>query len=142
MQHGRHADRFANLAQPGSGDFQRRLGGHIALLGAGDGAAAGLDHQDVVAEELGHDVAVKRVVGHPRVIAADVGDDAADTALHDGIVERTEGSPVNTTQGVVDVFVREAGNDVALDIGNGNLAALGEAIAGYAHDLFGCRPGQ
>ena len=62
MQHRRDADGLAHFAQAGAGLVQAASPSSIAVLGAGDCAAAGLHDQHVVLQQLVDDVDVRLVL--------------------------------------------------------------------------------
>src|SRR3989304_5040825 len=62
----------------------------VAVLRAGDSAAAGLGNQDVVLQKLADDVLVAEVLGEARVIASDVSHHAQQSSCDDGVVEWPE----------------------------------------------------
>jgi len=137
MQHRRDAHRLADFAQARPHLLQPGFAEQQAHLGAGDGPAARLDDQHILAQKLLRDVGVQVVVLAARVVAADDGRHAANTPGHDGVVERAEGGAVAAAEHVVDVLVREAGNQVFAHVGDVRLAAILVIVNRLAQDLLG-----
>ena len=137
MQHRRDADGLHDLAQAGAGGVED-LGAQVAGLGAGGGGAAGDHHQHVAGDEALDQLDDALVLGHARVVAADDAGEAADAAGDDGVVERPEGAAVEAALHVVEVLVREAGDQRSRwYVGDVDRAAVGVVVDRHAHDLAG-----
>ena len=80
MQHRRHADRLADLAQALAG-LVHASGVSRPYLAPPMAAQPVLDHQHVVGDEFLHQLMMRLVLGHTGVVAADDAGDAADAAL-------------------------------------------------------------
>ena len=66
-----------------------------------------------------------------RVITADDGGHTTNAAGHDGVVQRPEGGPVAAAQHVIDIFVRETGDQLLARVGDLGIAAIGIIVDGF-----------
>ena len=113
----------------------RPLGQHQADLGAGNGIAAGAEHQNVALHQFLDEGGVPIIVLGPRIVASHHGGNAADLVFLDGVDERRQASAERMNDGLD----AEANHAIGFDVGNMNLPWLAEAVVlnRRAHDLFG-----
>ena len=136
MQHRRHADRLADLAEAIAGLFEC-LRRQQAVFSRGMRRATGLDDQDIVLDQLAHQVGDAFVLGHAGIIAAYYSHGTLDLAVHDVVVQRPERSTIAPAQHVVDVFMGEAGYHVTGVLRDGDLATVDVVIDTHPDDVLG-----
>jgi hypothetical protein len=78
---------------------------HQAVLSAGDSATAGHHYQHIVLDKLTHNVAVGFIVANTGVVATHHASRATHSSGHDGIVERPEGTAIDTALHVANILI-------------------------------------
>ena len=149
VQHGRDVGQFAHALQAGTAELLGVHRVHEAGLGGGLRGAAGDDEDDIVGDELLHELDVGIVGADLRIVAADHGDSAAENAGGDALEQGLRGA-----EGV-DLAVGNAVEDLndgfegIADAGVGDLVrnvdqiglAVREVLNGHLHNGLGVLTG-
>ena len=149
MQHGRDVGQLAHALQAGAAELLGVHRVHEAGLGGGLRGAAGDDEDDIVGEELLHELDVGIVGADLRIVAADHGDSAAENAGGDALEQGLRGAEGvdlavgNAVQDLHDGFegIADAGvGDLVRNVDQIGLAVR-EVLNGHLHNGLGVLTG-